>query len=309
MKVSVLVCTYNRAPFLEKVLNSLSHQEFEGEHEIIVVDNNSTDNTKAIAEKWIPLAHPRCPIRYTFAAQQGLSCARNAGAQAANGDVIASIDDDAVAEKNWLQCIVDNLADPSIACVGGQVLLEWSEPPPDWITPDLWSVLGASSMHGDTRTIMRGRLYPMGGNMAVRRSWYEALGGMNTQLGRCGESLLSLEEIEFGDRLRRRGGIAVYDPQMIIHHYVPHSRMTREYISRRFYWEGRSMSAWQRIKGGQVRQWAYGLLRTGLTGPRDLLRWLYHSTVGTRSSVFAQRCRLRKTRGYLDEMWQGLVAK
>jgi glycosyltransferase involved in cell wall biosynthesis len=309
VKVSVLVCTYNRAPFLDKALRSLVDQEFEGEHEILVVDNNSCDETRAVADNWMPRAHPRCPIRYVFAAQQGLSFARNAGAEASEGDVIAFMDDDARAGENWLQRIVDGLSDASIACLGGRVLLDWPEPPPDWITPDLWPVLGASNYHGDKPRVMTGRLYPMGGNMAVRKDWYRALDGFNVQFGRVANSLASCAEIEFAERLRARGGVTVYDPEMTIYHYVHPNRMTKDYILNRFYWEGRSMSAWRREKGGKAREWAFGLVRTGLTGPRDLLSLFYHSTAGARSSVFAQQCRLKKTRGYLDEMWEGLAVK
>jgi GT2 family glycosyltransferase len=129
------------------------------------------------------------------------------------------------------------------------------------------------------------------------------------QFGRVGKSLASCAELEFADRLRGRGGTTIYDPEMIVYHHVHANRMTKAYVMERFYWEGRSMSAWQREKGGRVREWAFGIARTALTVPRDLLRWLYHSTLGARSAVFAQRCRLEKTRGYLDEMWQGLRSK
>ena len=305
MKVSILICTYNRAPFLDKVLRSLVDQEFEGEHEIIVVDNNSTDESKAMVEKWMPLANSRCPIRYVFAASQGLSHARNVGAAAADGDVIAFIDDDATAEVKWLQRIVDNLADPSIACVGGKVIPEWSEPPPDWITPELWPAIGGS-IHGDVRCVMTGRLYPMGGNMAVRNSWNQTIGGFNVQFGRVGTNLASGDEVEFADRLRRHGAVMVYDPQMIIYHHVPESRMTREFFLQRWYWEGRSVSAWQRVRGGKFRQWIVGLLRIFITAPRDLLGLLIHTTVGNRSLRFVYHCRLRKLQGYADELWQSL---
>jgi glucosyl-dolichyl phosphate glucuronosyltransferase len=301
MRVSVVICTYNRAAFLDKLLGSLVRQEFTGEHEVIVVDNNSIDNTKEVVTRWRPLAHPRCPIHYIVATQQGLSHARNTGAIAAGGDVVAFIDDDAVAEQRWLQHIIDDMTDQAISCVGGKVIPDWSEPPPPWLTPLLWPAIGGS-IHGETRRIMSGKLYPMGGNMAVRQSWYQLVGGFNPQLGRVGRNLVSVEEIEFADRIRRQGGLMLYDPDMIIYHYVPPERMSTAYLARRYYWDGRSMARWERIRGRRYRQWIVGLIRLLVAVPRDLSRLAFYSILGRQYSAFASFCGLERTRGYLDEL-------
>src|SRR5262249_48656920 len=152
---------------------------------------------------------------YVFAAQQGLSYARNVGAEVAAGDIIAFVDDDAVAERGWLRRMLDDMADPSLACVSGKVIPAWSEPPPDWVTTELLPAVGGS-IHGDVRCMMTGKLYPMGGNMAVRKGQYKALNGFNTSFGRVGTNLASVAEVEFADRLRRAGGMMLYDPDMII---------------------------------------------------------------------------------------------
>jgi glycosyltransferase involved in cell wall biosynthesis len=308
MKVSIIACTYNRAPLIDKLLRSLVAQEFEGEHEIVVVDNNSTDDTKTIVENWIPRANPNCPIRYLFVARQGVSFARNAGVEAATGDVVAFIDDDAVAEKDWLQRVIDDMRDQSLACVGGKVIPAWAEPPPDWITFELLPSIGGSIL-GDNRCVMTGKLYPLGGNMAVRKSWHQSLGGFNINMGRVGKSLATAAEIEFADRLRRAGGVTLYDPQMIIHHHVPPSRMTQEYFLRVRYWEGRSVAVWQRLRKGRLHQWLMGIARILVAVPRDAAHILINSTMGKRSLVFSYQCRLRRTRGYVDEMWEELTAK
>ena len=308
VNVSVLICTYNRASFLSKLLQSLVEQQFEGKHEIVIVDNNSTDDTRAVAEQWMSRASADLQIRYVFAAQQGLSYARNVGVEAATGDVVAFVDDDAVVEKDWLQRVIDNMADQSFACVGGMVIPAWSEPPPEWITFELFPSIGGS-IHGDERRVMTGNLYPMGGNMAVRKRWYRALGGFNINMGRVGKGLATAAEVEFADRLRRAGGITLYDPQMIIHHHVPPSRMTKEYFLRVRYWEGRSVAVWQRLRKGKVHQWLMGVARILIAIPRDVMHILIHSTVGKRSLVFSYRCRLRRTRGYVDQMWQDLMTR
>lgn len=301
-KVSVIVCTHNRAQSLDKLLQSLVQQEFEGEHEIVVVDNNSTDETKAIVEKWTSLANPRCPIRYVFAAKQGLSHARNVGIEAASGDIVAFIDDDAVAEKNWLQCIISNLSDPEIASVGGKVIPAWSDHPPTWIIgPELWPAIGGSR-YGETRRIMTGKMCPLGGNMAIRKSWCLEVGGFNPQFGKVGRNMVSFEEVEFADRLRRRGGKMLYDPMMIVHHCVPKERMSEDYVAQRRYWDGRSFSAFERARGGWFRQWAIGLLLIILNLARDLPVWLVSSIWGNHSRAFVYFCRLKRAQGYIAEM-------
>jgi len=307
-KVSIVICTYNRALLLDKLLQSLVHQEFEGEHEIIIVDNNSTDETKVVAEKWMPLAGPKCPIQYMFVAKQGLSYAKNVGVDAADGDVVAFIDDDAIAEKKWLQRIIDNFADPETVSLGGKVIPAWSEPPPDWLlTPELWPAIGGSN-YGEVHRIMTGKMCPLGGNMAIRRSWCQAIGGFNPQFGKVGRNMVSFEEVEFADRLRRRGGKMVYDPQMIIYHYVPKERMTKDYVARRRYWDGRSFSAFERTRGGWFRQWVIGLLIIILNVSRDLPGLLINSIIGNRSCVFIYFCRLKRAQGYINEMWKGLIS-
>ncbi len=308
IQVSIIVCTYNRAMLLDKLLESLAVQDIEGRHEIVVIDNNSKDETKIVVEKWMSLAAPNCPIRYQFVAQQGLSHARNAGVSAARGNVLAFIDDDAVASQHWLQRMVDNLVDETIACVSGKVIPAWSEPPPDWMTFELLPSVGGS-IHGDTRRVITGKLYPMGGNMAIRKQWFQSLGGFNPQLGRVGTTLSSYEEIEWSDRLRRKGGIILFDPLMIIYHHVPPQRMTKAYIAGRRYWDGRSLAMWERIKGGRLRQYAVGAIRVLITVPRDLLGLLIHSTIGDHSRAFMYYTRLKRMQGYLAEVKHSLTAK
>ena len=307
VKVSILICTYNRAELLDKLLQVLVHQDFEGEHEIVIVDNNSTDGTKAVAEKWMPLANPKCPIRYVFAAaKQGISYARNVSVDAADGNVVAFIDDDAIPEKNWLQRIIDNFADETVAAVGGKVIPAWSEPPSDWIVaPELSPAIGATH-YGEVRRVMMGKMAPLAGNMAVRKNWAQAL-GFDLRFGKVGRNMKSFEEIEFADRLCRRGGKMIYDPQMVVYHCLPKERMTKDYVARRRYGDGQSLSAFERKRGGRLRQWAIGLALVMLNVLRDLPGLLISSILGNRSRAFICFCRLKRAQGYLNEMRTGLI--
>jgi len=306
MKVSILVCTYNRAPFLDKLLECLINQNFRGEHEIIVVDNNSADETKAVFDKWMAKANPQCPIRYKFVAEQGLSHARNAGVDVAAGEIVAFIDDDAIPGKDWLQQIIDNFADGSLASLGGKVIPDWSGPPPGWLsTPEHWPAIGGSN-YGEKHRVMSKKMCPLGGNMAVRTEWCRSVGGFNPRFGKIGRNMGSFEEVEFANRIRQKGGKMIYDPKMIIYHHVPNERMTKTYVSERRYWDGHTLAAFEKIRGGRRRQWMIGFLLLGLHLLRDLPGLVINTVLGKRDRAYIHFIWLKRAQGYFQEVWDDL---
>lgn len=118
LKISVIIVTYNRASMLADVLTSLTTQLRQPE-EVIVVDNNSVDTTKQVAESF----NDRLNICYIFESIQGTSFARNTGIKNATGDIVVFLDDDCIAQKEWLYYLERPfLRDPSIGIVGGEIL-------------------------------------------------------------------------------------------------------------------------------------------------------------------------------------------
>lgn len=118
LTVSVIVVTYNRADMLVDTLESLTRQSRLPD-EVLVVDNNSTDTTRQVAESFMG----RLNLRYIFEKIQGTSTARNTGVENATGDILAFLDDDCVADKEWLYYLeAPFLKDPAIGIVGGEVL-------------------------------------------------------------------------------------------------------------------------------------------------------------------------------------------
>ena len=114
----MIIVTYNRSQMLADTLSSLTVQSRTPE-EVIVVDNNSIDNTKTVVENF----NGKLNIRYIFEKVQGTSTARNAGIKHATGDIIVFTDDDCIADKDWLRYMeLPFLRDPSIGIVGGEVL-------------------------------------------------------------------------------------------------------------------------------------------------------------------------------------------
>src|ERR1700726_4552184 len=131
---TVILCTHNRARSLAKALESVATQALPQPigWEILVVDNNSSDETRQVIED----CRRRYPdrIRYVFEPQQGISYARNTGVRNAQGDILAFIDDDETADAEWLQNLTANLYSGEWSGAGGRILPQWNCPRPQWLS-------------------------------------------------------------------------------------------------------------------------------------------------------------------------------
>ena len=136
MKISVIIPTYNRSHILPMGLRSLLTQNFNfNDFEIIVVDNNSTDDTKQIVEQFIR-ENPQMVVRYILEQRPGSGYARNTGAKNTQFDILSFSDDDVIFSPQWLSEIshifeINN----QICAVAGKIIIQWDELPPDWIIP------------------------------------------------------------------------------------------------------------------------------------------------------------------------------
>ena len=187
MNVSIVISTFNRSANLEECLQCLENQK-NTEHfqwEAMVVDNNSTDNTKEIVDE---LKNKfSIDIQYLFEPNQGLSYARNRGIEGSVADFVIFIDDDIRATPEWLAAIYDRFVAENCDAVGGIIHVESPESLPKWISEDMYGFLGHRDF-GDQAFQMNGvDQFPFGGNMAARRSIASKLNGFDTRMGRKGE--------------------------------------------------------------------------------------------------------------------------
>lgn len=236
VKASIIVATYNRAILLGETLESLAHhlatENINADVEVIVIDNNSSDDTTAVANSFKPKF---ADLKVIFESKQGLSPARNAGLAIANGDFIVFLDDDVDLEANWLNGLLCEFTDPKISVVGGKVLAFGNRTLPDWLPHEyayLVSVFDPSEVVVDLPTVM-------GGNSAVRRSVFETTGLFNPTLGRRGNKLLGGEEVEFYRRISAAGGRIVYTPHATILHKID-NKIRKDYVIDYAYWLGMS---------------------------------------------------------------------
>jgi glycosyltransferase involved in cell wall biosynthesis len=238
-KITVVLCTHNRAQSLPIALESIVTQILPQSvgWEIIVVDNNSSDETCEIVDGF----RRRYPqVRYLFESKQGISHARNSAIQNARGEILAFIDDDETAATDWLKNLTSNLHNGEWAGAGGRIVPQWECPRPRWLSDKSVFTLAPLALFDIGPEGRQLDQTPFGANMAFRKDVFEAYGGFRTDLGRVGKSMLSGEDTEFGRRVLTAGRQLRYEPSAVTYHPVQESRVNRKYFQEWWFSKGRS---------------------------------------------------------------------
>jgi glucosyl-dolichyl phosphate glucuronosyltransferase len=237
MRFSIVVATYNRAADLRGTLDSLSGLRPCADWEVVVVDNNSSDDTRAVVES-AARSFP-APLRYLFEVEQGRSPALNAGIRLASGDIIVTTDDDVRVDPGWLDRAADGLDRLNADYVGGRVLPIWGATPPAWLPNHggkHWAVIAL--LDYGPEPVEFGSRVPLGVNMAFRREAFERAGLFDPATGRKAGTLLGQEVREWCIRARAAGLRGFYVPDLAVRHIIPASRLNKAYFRRWFYWRG-----------------------------------------------------------------------
>jgi glycosyltransferase involved in cell wall biosynthesis len=298
-EVSIVIPTYNRSALLRDAVTSVLGQDSSSAFEIVVVDNNSKDDTAAVVQSLMDQHRGR--ISYIVETQQGNAHARNRGVKESRAPIIAFIDDDVTVERDWLTSLknaLDSRADLSF--VGGKVLPQWTTSPPSWLTPDHWSPLALLDYGPDELEIAgnspRGLLTA---NIAFRRSVFDEVGQFSPHLQRVKNAIGSMEDTEFLLRVCRSGKKGMYLPSMVARAPVDNERLSKEYHRRwhtghgHFYavmrdpeWE-RSSFRLAGVPGHLYKQTA-----------SHALNWLTNALTANRDAAFTHECHLRFFNGF-----------
>ena len=316
MKFSVVIATYNRAPDLTETLNSLAQLEVGDEWEVIIVDNNSTDNTSEVvaeAGQNFPV-----PLRYLHEPEQGRSAALNAGIRAARGEIIATTDDDVRVRRDWLKNAEIALQDLDCDYLGGKALPIWGGDRPKWIPEGRsihWAVIAL--LDYGPEPIPLGDYVPIGVNMVFSRSAFERAGLWDNTIGRKAGTLLGQEVREWCQRARAANLKGFYSPDLVIHHVIPGDRLTKKYFRRWFYWHGISRAILYKTKGLDMESPESTVLNFAtvphIVGvPRYMFRTYLQSFVsmigaifrGNKVSAFENELGLWFFAGVLKERWK-----
>ena len=235
IKISVVICTYNRAALLSEAIKSLIDQSMNrSAYEIIVVDNGSTDNTKEVVKQFDQEKN----FRYIFEKKIGVSYARNIGWKTANGEIVAYLDDDAIACKKWLEFILGAFSTkPNLGAVGGRVEPIWETDPPEWINDYLMRSLSVVDW-SQQPIMLENPKYLVCTNIAIPKRILEQVSGFSGYLGRRGESLLSNEEIELVIKIKNLKYDIYYDPAISVKHFVFASRLNFKWFRKRWFMQG-----------------------------------------------------------------------
>jgi glycosyltransferase involved in cell wall biosynthesis len=229
--VSVIIPTYNRAKMLGITIESFINQDYpKDQYEIIIADNNSSDNTKDVVNDW----QKRSPvdIRYIFEKRQGVHFARNTAAKIAMGDVLYFTDDDMIADKDLLREIVKVFEfDTKVASVTGRVLPKWEVNPPDWVIKLCYNGLLSINDPPEEFIISTHDCNVFSCHQAILRDVFFKSGGFNPEntagmwIG-DGETGLNIKIKQLGYKFGFNGA-------SIIYHVIPSQRMTQSYLNQR----------------------------------------------------------------------------
>jgi glycosyltransferase involved in cell wall biosynthesis len=240
MKITVILCTYNRYRLLPVALESVAASTLPDgvEWEVLVVDNNSTDQTRLVVEEFSRRFPGR--FRYLFEQRPGKSYALNAGIAAAAGDVLAFMDDDVTVASDWLQNLTAPLGNGRFAGTGGRVVPSWTTDPPRWLARDGWAVTGplVSFDRGDKGCILEES--PVGTNMAFPKRVFEQYGGFRVDLGPSPNNEIRNEDSEFARRLLGGGERFYYAASAVVYHPVTEDRLNKKYFQVWWFDKGRS---------------------------------------------------------------------
>jgi glucosyl-dolichyl phosphate glucuronosyltransferase len=237
-RLSVAICTYARYEVLPDAVDSVLKQDCEpGFLEVIVIDNSPD---QAAAENLSRRYRSEPRIRYVLEPVPGLSNARNVATSLARADVVAFIDDDAIAAPDWAIRIVEAFATtgPRAAVIGGRVLPHWVSAKPTWLGDDLLGHLSIVDWGGSLRQLSPDQ-WLAGCNIAFDRKALTAVGGFSRALGRIGSglSLLSNDEMDVIEKMRATGRICMYCPEAVVEHVIDPARLTRSWFRRRAGWQ------------------------------------------------------------------------
>jgi len=233
MEISIIICTYNSSKLLSRCLSSLVNVDLNNiDYEIIIVDNNSNDDTKNIVEDYILINNN---IKYNFFSIQGLAKARNYGISLASKKYILFTDDDITFDKDFIKGYVNliKLKNPGMA--GGRILLKYNRKRPNWLSDKIDYMYGWID-YGVKTIIFPTGSYPLGPSFLIKSSLLKEIGDFNPNLGLSGqkETILRGEETDLAIRFKNYGIPLYYCGGSLVYHNVNEKRLNKEWFISRF---------------------------------------------------------------------------
>ncbi len=289
------MCTWNRAWLLEQTLDHFTKLQIpqEVDWELIVVDNNSTDSTRAVVEQFSTLI----PIRYIFEETSGKTHAVNTAINAVTGDYVIWTDDDVIPDPEWLQAYVSAFKErPSAGIFGGPIVPHFANGRPEWLT-NCWTVVcGAYGLFdlGQTPRRLVHNSAPWGANYVVRSDVQRQF-RYNARFGMMGKKRIGGYETEMLSRALLAGVEGWWVPNARVGHFIRDDQLSIAFLRRYFIGTGRSRavkaqmsrrnaftifgtsySVWKRAIVSEAKYWVLRIVGS----PERYVRWLIRASIG-----------------------------
>ena len=237
MKVSVVVCTHSidRYDDFQEAAGSIFSQTYDDIEAVLV-----SDGSKEVYRRMKDDYGSRSDTVVTKTEENvGISGARTHAGETATGDVIAFIDDDAVARESWVEELVETYEEHDVIAAGGRMAPLWVAGKPSFLPEEFYWLIGVthrgfSDGEGEVRNTFAS-------NLSFRHDIFLELGGFNTAVGRKGDRQIQAHESEICSRMRRRYGKGVYyNPDAVVEHKIFDYRTRARWLLNRAFWQGYS---------------------------------------------------------------------
>jgi glycosyltransferase involved in cell wall biosynthesis len=306
--VTAIICTFNRCATLGATLEGLAASQMPADvtWEVLVVDNNSTDQTREVAEDFCR-RYPHI-FRYIFEPRSGKSYAANTGVKTARGEAFAFIDDDVTVDPGWLYHITASLFSGEWAGAGGRTLAARSFVAPAWYhDEDDGALLYGRFDFGDEPRELE--CAPYGANMAFRRDMFEQYGGFRIDLGPGPDPEIPRpnEDTEYGRRLMLAGRHLRYEPKAVLWHPVNVNRLDQKfYLAWSFdYGRASALEIKKRPVFGIKREY-FSMLKHMILLPMETLAWIFSFSPQTR---FRHKRAVWRIAGRISQTYRRLLTR
>ena len=281
---SLIVCTYNRCSFLRETIESVLLQFADrATYELLIIDNNSSDDTALVVREFLHLPQ----VRYVLETSQGLSYARNRGIKEASKNIIVFLDDDIDLDANYPTMLDQIYSDPSIHIAGGKVL-PYRRQMPDYLPRKYAYLVSVFDIGNEPAFVTK----LMGANHSFRKEVAAKVGGYNISIGPNGDFKLGGDENEYLNRAQSAGYKLFYHPDLIVYHKIE-NRFSKEFILQYAYNIGASEANIDYLQ----RKW-FLALRTLKYLANSILHRLNLFNDG--QNQFVQLIKKASRKGYLD---------
>lgn len=300
--LSVGICTYNGAGRIELVLEALGHQTRRAmDWEVLVVDNASTDDTTRLAGEALQ-THLPGRGRQVIERQPGVMFARRRATLEARSELIAYLDDDNIPDPDFVEHAIAIMArHPEAGIAGGKVLAQWLGTPTalgEAVAPFALAIRDLGDSPFAYAEITGG---PDTAGMVARTSLLRAIFSdahlAHKMTGRKGKSLISGEDTALVIRAHQLGFTCRYEPRLVIHHRLPASRTSPEYLLRLYEGIGRGQASMRPLWDAKAKSPILALL----IALKDGGRWLLRAVRGTSPALRQERGALADDVHRLDQ--------